>query len=303
MNWTAKDIPTQIGKTIIVTGANTGLGFETSKALAAKGAKVILACRDEHRGQAALERIQKENPRADLELMRLDLSSLQSVREFSESFLSQNDRLDILINNAGVMTPPEAHTTEGFELQIGVNFLGHFLLTALLFDRLQQTENARIVTLSSLMHRPGKIDIDSFLGPDKYKPWREYSQSKLACLMFALELQKRLEANEIPIKSMAAHPGGTKSDLQRHSLMSRMMGFLLMETSQGALPTLYAATEPNLKGGEYIGPNGWFELGGHPAPSKIAKQAHDTETSKQLWEAAEKMCGVSFGVGQKKALA
>lgn len=299
MNWTTQDIPSQTGKTIIVTGANTGLGFETAKALAAKGAKMILACRDENRGQAALERIQQENPSADVELMLLDLSSLQSVRDFAESFLSQNDRLDILINNAGVMTPPETHTTEGFELQIGVNFLGHFLLTALLFDRLKQTENARIVTLSSLMHRPGKIDIDSFRGPDKYKPWREYSQSKLACLMFALELQKRLEANEIPIKSMSAHPGGTKSDLQRHSLMSRMMGFLLMETSQGALTTLYAATEPNLQGGEYIGPNGWFELGGHPALSKIAKQAHDPETSKQLWEAAEEMCGVNFGVGQK----
>jgi len=296
MNWTAENIPDQTGRTIIVTGANAGIGFEAARVLVAKGAKVVMACRSEARGQTALQRIKDDSPNGNVELALLDLSKLESIKAFTESFSAINTRLDVLINNAGVMIPPESKTSDGFELQIGVNFLGHFALTAQLFDLMRLTEQSRIVSLSSLAHRFGVINVESFQGTSNYKPWREYGQSKLACLMFALEMQTRFDAVEIPIRSLAAHPGGTTTDLQRHSLMSRMMRFMFMEVEQGALPTLYAATEPSIKGGEYIGPNGFFELRGYPAPAKIAIQAQDENVRNRLWESAERLTDTRFEV-------
>ncbi len=295
--WNHTNIPDQTGRTAIVTGANAGLGLETARVLAGKGAKVIMACRSKERGQAAMDTIEVENPSGSVELAIVDLSRLESVKSFAASFSAEHRSLDLLINNAGVMTPPESKTADGFELQIGVNFLGHFALTALLFPLLEATEGSRVVTLSSLAHRMGKIDLASFRGATRYRPWREYGQSKLACLMFAIEMQQRLDRAGIPIRSLAAHPGGTRTDLQRHSLMSRMLGFMMMDVQQGTLPTLYAATEPTAQGGEYFGPDGIYEMRGYPAPAKIAKQANDEEARDRLWQIAEELTGVTFEIG------
>ena len=222
MRWTFDNIPEQSGRTAIVTGANAGIGYAAARALAMKGARVIMACRNRERGEAAVARVAAEQPAGSVELAIIDLASLESVRAFADSFEANgsgvdNGRLDLLVNNAGVMIPPQSKTADGFELQIGVNFLGHFALTGLLLDVLARTDDSRVVTLSSLAHRGGRIDFDSFWGARHYKPWREYQQSKLACLMFALELQQRLHARGFQVSSLAAHPGGTKTDLQRHN--------------------------------------------------------------------------------------
>ena len=293
--WAFEDIPDQTGRTAIVTGANAGIGFEAARALARKGARVILGCRSQERGAAAVQRTEADEPAGPVELSILDLSSLESVRGFASAFTASNDHLDLLINNAGVMMPPESKTADGFELQIGVNFLGHFALTGLLLDVLDRTPGSRVVTLSSIAHRGGRIDFDSFRGPENYKPWREYQQSKLACLMFGLELQRRLEASGSRVISLAAHPGGTKTDLQRHSgLLSFLTSFMGMGPEQGALPTLYAGTEPSARGGEYIGPHGIYEMRGYPTAAKIANRARDLNASKRLWDVAEECTGVSY---------
>jgi NAD(P)-dependent dehydrogenase (short-subunit alcohol dehydrogenase family) len=252
--WTTSNIPSQSGRTAIVTGANSGLGLETARALANKGAHVILACRSEERGKQALDKIKYDKPQGSVELALLDLSSLESVIKFTQSFKTQYNTLDLLINNAGVMTPPASKTVDGFELQIGVNYLGHFALTAGLFDLLKQGNDPRVITLSSLAHRWGKIELNSFSDISNYNSWREYGQSKIACLMFAIELDERLREAGISMKSSSAHPGGTKTDLQRHNLMSRVLDFMYMEASQGALPSLYCATELSSVSGSYIGP-------------------------------------------------
>lgn len=295
MKWKFDNIPDQTKKTAIVTGANSGIGYETARALARKGARVILACRSRERGTAAVERIAAEQPAGSVELSILDLSDLSSVRSFASKFVEASETLDLLINNAGVMFPPQGQTADGFELQIGVNFLGHFALTGLLLETLERTPGSRVVTLSSVAHRVGRIDFDSFRGLDHYKPWREYAQSKLACLMFSLELQRRLEEQGSSVRSLAAHPGGTKTDLQRHSGLFNVLTKLIgMRPSQGALPTLYAATEPSARGGEYIGPHGTSEAWGYPAAAKVARRAQDPDVSRQLWESAEQLTGVSY---------
>ncbi len=295
MKWKFDNIPDQTDRVAIVTGANAGIGFAAAKALAHKGARVVLACRNEAKGNAAVERIRADSPRGTVELMPLDLADLASVRAFAAAFAKSHDRLDLLINNAGVMIPPESKTEDGFELQIGVNFLGHFALTGLLLDRLEATPGARVVTLSSLAHRGGRIDFDSFRGPDNYKAWRAYQQSKLACLMFTLELQRRLESTGSSVQSLAAHPGGTKTDLQRHNgVLSALTALVCMNADQGALPTLYAATDETASGGDYIGPHGMAETRGYPAPARIANRARDPEVSAQLWAVAEDYTGVRY---------
>jgi NAD(P)-dependent dehydrogenase (short-subunit alcohol dehydrogenase family) len=294
MKWTLESLPNQNGKTAIVTGANAGIGYETAKALAGKEARVILACRSRERGEAALKKIRETYPQAQLELHLLDLTSLDSVRQFATEIIDKYPQLDLLINNAGVMMPPESKTKEGFELQIGVNFLGHFLLTGLLLELLEKTPGARVVTLSSIAHRSGRINLDNFKGEKPYMSMREYGQSKLACLMFALELQKRLDAKGSKVLSLAAHPGWTQTELMRHqSLADVLSRYLAMPTLQGALPTLFAATAP-LPGGTYTGPNGFFEAWGFPATAKIRPHAQDAEMQKKLWQKAESLTGISF---------
>lgn len=295
MKWTYDDIPDQTGRTAIVTGANAGIGYETARALASKGARVIMACRSRERGEAALARVKEEKPAGTAELELLDLGSLASVRAFAERFLASDAPLDLLINNAGVMIPPASKTEDGFEMQIGVNYLGHHALTGLLLNRVLATPDARIVTVSSIAHRAGRIDLESFRGERPYKPWREYCQSKLACLMFTLELQRRLESSRSVAISVAAHPGATKTDLQRHSsVLEALTGVMAMAAWKGALPTLHAATAPEVHGGDYSGPRGLMEAVGYPAPAKIAKQARDEAVAKRMWTAAEEMTGVRF---------
>ncbi len=294
MKWTLENLSNQKGKTAVVTGANAGIGFETAQALAAKGARVILACRSSERGEAALAKIRKAHPQAQVELQLMDLTRLASVREAAEQIKQSLPQLDLLINNAGVMIPPASKTEEGFELQIGVNFLGHFLLTGLLLDLLESTPNSRVITLSSIAHRRGKIDLANFKGEKPYLSFREYAQSKLACLIFSLELQRRLKAKGSHVLSHAAHPGWTKTELSRHSgLADRLSSLLAMPTLQGALPTLYAATE-SLPGGSYIGPNGLIEAWGFPAPAKISAQAQDETVARALWEKAQALTGLSY---------
>lgn len=287
MPWTLKQMPDCSGQTALVTGANTGIGYETARALAAQGAQVILACRSRERGEAALAKIRQEQPQARLSLHLLDLSSLAQVRRFASEIQEHYPQLHLLINNAGVMMPPRGLTEDGFELQIGVNYLGHFLLTQLLQKRLEETPAARVITLSSIAHRRGQIDLSNFRGEKPYRPMREYAQSKLACLIFALELDRRLKAQGSPLRSLASHPGWTYTELARHSsLMDRFSQWLAMPTAQGALPTLYAAVEP-LQGGEYIGPDGFKEIWGYPALAAVAPQAQDQALARRLWQQSE----------------
>ena len=298
--WTTSNIPDQTGRVAIVTGSNTGIGYETALALAKKSAHVVLACRSQAKGEEAIEKIEASQPSGNVELMLLDLSSLDSVRAFAGAFNAAHGRVDLLINNAGVMIPPFGTTAEGFELQIGVNYIGHFALTGLLFDKLVATPTSRVVTLSSIAHRQGKIDFDTLTGEDlqngaDYKPTIAYMQSKLADLMFAIELQRRLTEEGWGTTSVAAHPGFTATDLQRHSgLWNRLVGFWSNDPPQGALPTLYAATSPDAEPGGYYGPDGFYEARGYPAPSKVMPRARDRQVARRLWSYAERATNVRF---------
>ncbi|MFV1988466.1 MAG: oxidoreductase [Gemmatimonadota bacterium] len=293
--WTAERIPDQSGRVAIVTGANAGLGLETARVLGLKGARVILASRNEMRATAALERLRATGGATRFEFQHLDLSALSSVRTFAERFRSKSDRLDLLINNAGVMIPPFSRTADGFELQFGVNYLGHFALTGLLFDRLAATPGSRVVSLSSMAHRGGAIDFESFTGDTPYRPIRAYQQSKLACLMFALELQKRMEGSPSGISSLGAHPGATKTELQRHNrLVDFGSSLISMDVTKGTLSQLYAATEPTAQGGEYIGPTGWLEARGYPGTAKIDPAALDSTVRERLWSASEALTGIRY---------
>ena len=293
--WTAERIPDQSGRVAIVTGANAGLGLETARVLGLRGARVILACRNEARATTALEGLGATGEAERFEFQHLDLSALSSVHTFAERFRSKSDRLDLLINNAGVMIPPFSRTAEGFELQFGVNYLGHFALTGLLFDLLAATPGGRVVTLSSMAHRGAAIDFESFTGDTPYRPIRAYQQSKLACLMFALELQRRIEASSLGVASLGAHPGATKTDLQRHNrLIEFGAGLIAMDVAKGTLPQLYAATEPTAEGGEYIGPTGWLEARGYPGEAKIDPAALDRTARERLWAESEALTGIRY---------
>jgi NAD(P)-dependent dehydrogenase (short-subunit alcohol dehydrogenase family) len=301
MAWTAEDIPDQGGRTAVVTGANSGLGLATARELARAGAHVVMACRNLGKGEDARLAIVGEVPGARLELAELDLSSLDSVRAFAERYRAEHDGLDLLINNAGVMAPPRGRTADGFELQFGTNHLGHFALTGRLIETMEGRDDARVVTLSSTAHRAGRIAFDNLGGDRHYFRWRAYGQSKLANLLFALELERRLRAAGSSIKSMAAHPGYAATNLQfagpplLDQLAMRIGNAVIAQSEEmGALPTLYAATEPGLAGGTYAGPDGIGEQRGHPKPVSPNRAARDEDVARRLWEVSEQMTGVSF---------
>jgi NAD(P)-dependent dehydrogenase (short-subunit alcohol dehydrogenase family) len=312
--WTPSDIPRQDGKRILITGANSGIGFHTARVLAEKGAHVILACRNPERGQAALRQLKAGNPAASAECAHLDLASLASVRAFAEREQTSGLALHVLINNAGVMAPPKRlETADGFELQFGTNVLGHFALTGLMLPSLIRaaaadgsTERPRIVTLASIAHKRGRIDFDDLQSMQRYSPMQSYQQSKLADLMFAFALNSRLRAAGSAVMSVAAHPGvantnlfraGERSALDsavRHAA-SELIGMLLNSEAAGALPTLYAATAPAVVDGGYYGPTGFMEMrGDRVGDAAVAPQARDAAATARLWQICERLTGAPF---------
>jgi len=302
-NWT---IPTNLdltGNTAIVTGANTGLGFETAKALVKHGATTILGCRNLDKGEGAKKKILKALPGAEIVVIQLDLADFGSVHKFADRFKENYDQLDFLINNAGVMMPPYSETEQGHELQWGVNYLGHFLLTSLLWDALSAASNARVVQLSSIAHKWGKSSaFGSPIGRRDYDKQRAYGNSKLACLVFALELQRRIEDGGSKIQSLAAHPGIADTELSRYlpgwmnALSPIFMRFLANTAKEGAQPSLRAALDSDLPGGTYVGPGGFKEMKGSPVVVQPESFATAKNAGKELWEASEKQIGTSFAV-------
>jgi len=294
-NWTAENIPDLNGKIAIVTGANSGIGYEVARALARKDAIVILACRDTQKGQTAIEQIDQDYAKAKAEYLQLDLSDLASVRRFADEFTSNYSRLDILVNNAGIMVPPFAKTADGFELQFGTNHLGHFALTGLLLDLLICTSQARVVTVSSGGHRFGKIDFNNLNAEKGYDRQRAYAQSKLANLLFTYELQRKFAEAGADAFAVAAHPGWTVTNLQVHWRMTWMLNpFIGQKPQMGALPVLYAAAAPDVQGGDYYGPGGWQELGGYPTRVRSSDRSHDTAVAARLWKISEELTGVRY---------
>jgi NAD(P)-dependent dehydrogenase (short-subunit alcohol dehydrogenase family) len=306
MPWTPADIPSQAGRTALVTGANSGLGYESSLALARKGAEVVMAVRDLAKGLAAADRIRREAPRARLSVEALDLAELASVRAFAERWGGRP--LHLLIANAGVMAVPVRRTTpDGFELQLATNFLGHFALAGRLLPNLRAA-SARIVALSSLAHLTGRIDLDDLQAERAYKPWKAYGQSKLAMLVWALELQRRSGRLGWGVSALAAHPGYARTALQTTGPnlgkpmpavakgVIRLVEPLISQTAAaGALPALRAATDPEAQGGAYYGPSGFMELTGAPAPAKVAPHAREEAMAGRLWDEAERLTGVRYG--------
>ncbi len=293
--WTEDDITDQSGKVAVVTGANSGIGYETARSLAQKKAVVILAVRNMEAGTSALERINSETPTPKCEVMRLDLSNLKSVRSFAEAFRRKYQKLDRLINNAGVMIPPYSKTDDGFELQFGTNHLGHFALTGLLLDMILRTPDSRIVTVSSMAHRYGDITFDDLNREAEYKPMPTYGQSKLANLLFTYELQRKLDEKKAGTIAVAAHPGWTATDLQRHSgLINFLNRFFAQTPREGAWPTLYAATEEDVKGSDYFGPDGFYEMRGHPRKVESNDKSHDEAVARRLWSVSEELTGVRY---------
>jgi NAD(P)-dependent dehydrogenase (short-subunit alcohol dehydrogenase family) len=288
----------------VVTGANSGLGLVTARELARAGALVVLACRNVAKGEAARREIEAAAPGAPVELEELDLASLESVEAFADRFRAAHDGLDLLINNAGVMAPPRRRTADGFELQFGTNHLGHFALTGRLIGTMEGREDARVVTLSSQAHRTGRISFGNLGGERRYFRWSAYGQSKLANLLFALELERRLSAAGSTVKSMAAHPGYAATNLQSAAapfvdrVVMKVSNLVIAQSEEmGALPSLYAATEPGLPGGTYAGPDGIGEQRGHPHVVSPSGAARNEATAKRLWEVSEKMTGVHFELG------
>jgi NAD(P)-dependent dehydrogenase (short-subunit alcohol dehydrogenase family) len=295
MAWSAEDIPDQTGKVAIVTGANTGIGYEIARALARKKAIVILACRNSTKGEAALQRILREQSSAKVRFMRLDLADLSSVQGFARDFADSQDRADVLVNCAGVMATPFAKTVDGFELQFGTNHLGHFALTGLLLNVILNTPHARVVTMSSGGHRFGQMEFDNLNGQKRYDPQTAYAQSKLANLLFTYELQRRLAAFRQDAIAVAAHPGWTRTELAVHWRMVRILSRLIGQTPEmGALPALYAATATDVQGGDYYGPEEWMGIRGYPAKSRSSESSYDLEVAARLWSVSEELTGVRY---------
>ena len=298
--WTANDVPDQSGRVVVVTGANSGIGLHAARELARRGAKVVMACRDLEKAHRAEHGIRDDVPSADLEVRALDLASLASVRRFAEEL--PHDRIDVLLNNAGVMAIARQETEDGFEKQLGTNHLGHFALTGLLLERLQAVRNARVVTVSSTAHKTGRMSFDNLQGTRRYNRWLAYGQSKLANLLFALELQRRAAAAGADLRSIACHPGYSATQLQSHTpnpVERLAMGFLNRTVAQsdamGALPSLYAATVPDVPGGSFIGPDGPAEMRGNPIYVQPNGRARDEASAQRLWDESERLTGVSYG--------
>jgi NAD(P)-dependent dehydrogenase (short-subunit alcohol dehydrogenase family) len=300
--WAARDIPDQTGRVAVVTGANSGLGYATALELARAGASVVLACRDTAKGERAQAAIRQAAPAADTQLAELDLADLGSVRAFAANLVAQQPHLDVLINNAGVMAPPRRLTTDGFESQIGTNHLGHFALTGLLLGPLLAAAEPRVVTLSSGMHRIGRMNFDDLQSERRYINWMAYGQSKLANLLFCFELQRRATEAGTALVSVAAHPGYAATNLQfagpSHSYEKAIMAvgnkLIAQSAEMGALPTLYAATAPDLPGGSFVGPDGFMEQRGHPKVVTAAGRAYDEAAWRRLWDISEELTGVRY---------
>lgn len=293
-HWIDQNLHSQKGKTILISGANSGIGYYAALALAKVGAHVVIAGRNPDRIDQAIKSIEAEGIAGRVEAGIVDLASLESVKQFASHFVEAHPKLDILINNAGVMMPPESKTKDGFESQFGVNFLGHFALTGRLFDLLQSTDKSRVVTLSSIAHRGVLIDFENLQLEKPYDQKREYYQSKLADLVFTLELGRRIDAKGGSVLSVACHPGFTKTELQRHLDPAILEKMTFMDAWQGALPTLVAATEPQVKQGDYYGPDGPGEFGGFPAIGEIDASALDADVAKQLWDLGQDASGIAF---------
>jgi NAD(P)-dependent dehydrogenase (short-subunit alcohol dehydrogenase family) len=300
--WTIKDMPSQAGRVAVVTGTG-GLGLEDAVALARAGAEVIIAGRSATKGADAVARVRREVRNAKVKFEAIDLASLKSVAAFAERIAASHDHIDLLINNAAVMVPPKRQLTEdGFELQLGTNYLGHFALTARLMPLLRKGRNPRVVSLSSVAARAGQIHFDD-MQFENYHPMNAYGQSKIACLMFAFELQRRSQAGRWGVTSVAAHPGVSRTDLllnapgegSAQAWMRTNLWFLFQPAAQGALPTLFAATAPEAEGGVYYGPNGIAEIRGkHPSKSRVPPQAEDRAVAQKLWWLSEELTGVKF---------
>lgn len=296
-NWSAEQLPEQTGRVAIVTGANSGIGFETARVLAGKGATVVMGCRNLDKANPKAEEIRAKYPDARVELMELDLANLESVQSFAKAFRERHSRLDLLINNAGIMVPPYGQTAQGFETQFGVNHLGHFALTAQLLDMVLDTPGSRIVNVSSMAHKFGKIDFSNLNSENGYNAQAAYGQSKLANLLFTYELQRRLAKAGKKTLAVAAHPGWTATNLQDHAKSVKFLNrFFAQEPLMGALPTLYAAGERDVKGAEYYGPNGLLEMNGAPKRVRSNKRSHDTNVAERLWNISEDLTGVQFRI-------
>ena len=305
--WTAADIPDQSGRIAVVTGANTGLGYWTAEMLADKGTHVVLAVRNLDKGKDAVDRITAKNPKADVALQQLDLTSLDAIRTASDELKKAYERIDLLINNAGVMYTDKATTKDGFELQFGTNHLGHFALTGLLLDRLLPVAGSRVVTVKSVGHRIlAKIHFDDLQAERSYNRVAAYGQSKLANLMFTYELQRRLDAAKEQTIALAAHPGTARTDLTRHmsALSNAAMGprfapltaRFVQNAAMGALPILRAATDPAAVGGTYYGPDGFGQLTGYPVVVTSTTRSHNRQAQRRLWVESEQLTGITYPV-------
>lgn len=303
--WTQNDIPDQSGKLVIVTGGNSGIGYEAGFALAGRNAQVILAVRDVKKGEEAAQKIRQVHPQAQVTVMPLDLSDLKSAHSFTQTFLATHEHLNILINNAGVMALPARKTVDGFEMQFGTNHLGHFALTGLLLPALKATPNARVVTVSSNLHNSGDIHFDDLQWEKSYDRWGAYSQSKLANLLFAYEFQRRLVAAGVDVKSVGCHPGYAATNLQAAGprmdgsvvslwMMNLANMFVAQSQTMGALPTLFAAVAPQANGGDYIGPTGRGGMRGYPEKVRSNDKSYDEGMAKRLWSVSEELTGVAY---------
>ncbi len=298
-NWKKSDMPDLKGKVAIVTGANSGIGYETARALAGKGATVVLACRSLERGGQAAATIREIFPPADLNVIELDLASLNSVRKFAETFHGKYDRLDLLINNGGPIVGPKSVTADGFETHFGVNHIGHFALTGLLLDVLLRTPSSRVVSVTSRMHAEGKINWDDLNSQESYNRMESYRQSKLANILFAFELSRRLEAAEADVTSVAVHPGLVNTNWANNNfnglmrfLMNQLSRFTYQSPEMGALPLLYAAASPDVKTGGYYGPEA--DTKGYPVEVRAGEVAYDEDSARRLWDVSEELSGVKF---------
>lgn len=300
--WTAADVPGQSGRIAVVTGANSGIGFEAAAVLVRRGAHTVLACRDTGKAEDAVARLSAAVPEASVSVVRLDLASLESVRAAADQILAAHDRIDLLINNAGLMWPPYGKTTDGFELQFGTNHLGHFALTGLVLEAMLPVPGSRVVTVSSSGHRAGRIDFADLQSERHYGRMAAYAQSKLANLMFTYELQRRMHAAGAPTAALAAHPGVAFTELTRNlpgviqATYPAIGGLFTQSAAMGALPTLRAATDPAAAGGEYYGPGGLWQAKGYPVRVSSNAKSRDQAAQQRLWDESVRLTGVTYPV-------